>query len=79
MISTLIPVIPDVLFQVAGVMLLFGWYGSLGHKQIRYVKDTWQDRYQRKSWTTPLLIGFAGLVASILITFILGFVAVAIM
>jgi hypothetical protein len=58
LISVFIPAIPDAIFNVAAIGLLLGWYFSQGKKQIKYVKDTWQDRYQRKSWTKPLLIAF---------------------
>jgi hypothetical protein len=79
MMSTLIPVIPDMLFEIGGLILLFGWYGSLGRKQIRFVKETWQDRYQRKSWTTPLLIGGAGFVGFMLLNFILESLALSLL
>jgi hypothetical protein len=79
LLSVLLPSILGYLFDLAGLVLLFAWYGSLGKKQMRYVKDTWQDRYQRKSWTTPLLIGFAGLAAYFLTAFILEFAELALM
>jgi hypothetical protein len=77
LISVLIPIIPGFFFNLAGLVLLFSWYGSLGKKQIRYVKDTWQDRYERKSWSKPLLIGGASLVGWFLITYILEVVELA--
>jgi len=77
MLGALMPVIPDNFFLMGSLVLLFAWYVSLGRKQIRYVKDTWQDRYQRKSWTTPLLIGVAGWVAFSLIDSILAFHALS--
>ena len=75
LVSVIIPAIPDAIFRVAGIGLLLGWYFSLGKKQIKYVKDTWQDRYQRKSWTKPLLIAFGCLVGLFVALFILAMVA----
>ena len=47
-LSVFVPAIPDIIFRGAGIGLLVGWYSTLGRKQIQYVKDTWQERYQRK-------------------------------
>ena len=57
-VTTFIPVIPDGLFRLAAIGILLGWYFSLGKKQIKYVKETWQDSYERKRWKKPLLIAF---------------------
>ena len=38
------------------VGLLLVWYLSLGREQVAYVKGRWGDDYERKPWTTPLLI-----------------------
>lgn len=58
LVSMFIPAIPDVVFRGAAIGLLVGWYSSLGKNQIRYVKNTLQNGYQRKSWSKPLLIAF---------------------
>ena len=74
LLSICIPVIPDAIFRFGGLGLLLGWYFSLGKKQIQLVKETWQDRYQRKPWTQPLLIGLGCLagffVANIIIVMV---------
>jgi hypothetical protein len=54
---------------VVAIGLLLGWYFSLGKKQIRYVKETWGERYTRKSWKTPLLIAFGCLAAAFIVSF----------
>jgi len=48
--------IPQGLVDLVPTALLFGWYLSLGKKQATYVKETWRDGYERKSWKEPLLI-----------------------
>ena len=75
LVSIFIPAIPDIIFKGAAIGILVGWYTSLGKNQIRYVKDTWQDRYQRRHWTKPLLLGFAGLVGFIIASVFLEGVA----
>jgi hypothetical protein len=71
LISVFIPAIPDGIFRNAGLGLLLGWYFSLGKKQIKYVKDTWQDRYHRKSLARPLLIAFGCLIGLFALLFVL--------
>jgi hypothetical protein len=71
-VSDFFPAIPDALFRAVAFGLLFGWYFSLGRKQITYVKKTWPDGYQRKPLTMPLLIAFGSLVALFIAIFILG-------
>jgi hypothetical protein len=75
LVSMFIPVIPDAVFRGAAIGILLGWYFSLGKKQAQYVKDTFQDRYQRKPWPKPLLIAFGCLVGFFAVTFILAIVA----
>ncbi len=74
-VSVFIPAIPDGIFRFAGLGLLFGWYFSLGKKQIMFVKNTWQDRYERKPWKKPLLIAFGCLVGSFIALCVLAIVA----
>ncbi len=62
-----IPAIPEVLFTLAPIGLLLGWYFGLGKNQTRYVKETWQDGYERKPWTKPLLIAFCCLIGTVLV------------
>ena len=47
--------------------LLLVWYLSLGMNQVAYVKKTWGDRYERKPWTTPLLIASCCLLGAIVV------------
>jgi hypothetical protein len=65
------PVIPDMIFDVAGLGLLLGWYFSLGKKQINYVNETWQGRYQRKSLNKPLLIALGCMIGLWIVNFLL--------
>lgn len=71
LVTVFVPAIPNGIFRLVGLGLLLGWYFSLGKKQIAYVKDTWQDRYQRKPWTKPLLIAFGCLFGLFVALFIL--------
>lgn len=67
------PTIPDTAFGTAWLIIYICWYAFTGRKQIKYVKNTWQDNYQRKSWVGPLSIAlpiffilfFAGILAGI--------------
>jgi hypothetical protein len=78
LVSVFIPAIPDGIFRLAGLGLLLGWYFSLGKKQIKYVKDSWQDRYQRKPWTKPLLIAFSCLIGLFAALFLFAVIAEAV-
>lgn len=64
-VSAFIPMIPDSVFRSAQIGLFFGWYFGLARKQIKYVKETYQKNYERKSWAKPLLIACGCLVAVI--------------
>jgi hypothetical protein len=75
LVSIFIPAIPDAVFRGAAIGILLGWYFSLGKKQIQYVKETFQDGYQRKPWTKPLLIAFGGMVGFLIVLFILAIAA----
>jgi hypothetical protein len=75
LISIFIPTIPDSIFRGAAIGLLIGWYFSLGKKQIKYVKETFQGSYQRKSWTKPLLIACGCFILYFVTVFILVIVA----
>ena len=74
-VTSFFPVIPDGIFTVAGLALLLGWYFSLGKKQARYVKDTWQKRYQRKPWAKPLFVAFCCVVGMFAGFCVLGAIA----
>ena len=59
-------VVPStVLAIMAGVVLLAclvvlgGWYSSIGRSQLKYVEGTLQKRYEKRSWWKPLGIGVA--------------------
>jgi len=75
LVSSFIPAIPDAAFRGAAIGILLGWYFSLGKKQTQYVKDTFQDGYQRKPWTKPLLIASGALVGFFIVLFILAIAA----
>jgi len=62
-----IPAVPEGLFRLAPIGLLLGWYFGLGKRQIRYVKETWRDRYKRKPWNKPLLIAFSILIGTFIV------------
>jgi hypothetical protein len=66
---TLIPIsfIPELFFKLAPIGLLLGWYFGLGRDQIRYVMQTWQDGYERKPRTKPLVIALCCLVCTIIV------------
>ena len=68
LVSIFIPKIPDAGFGGVALGLLLGWYFSLGKKQIQYVKETWQDGYQRKPWAKPLLVAFGCLIGFLLLS-----------
>jgi hypothetical protein len=78
LISTFIPAIPNAVFSVAALGILFGWYFSLGKKQIEYVKSHWQDRYTRKPWGKPLLVAVGCLLGFVALTTIVAMAAAAI-
>lgn len=54
-----------------GFIVLIAWYLSIGKKQITYVKQEFGENYVKKSWGTPLLIGF-----SFFIVFVIFFMIV---
>jgi hypothetical protein len=43
-------------------------------KQIRYVKETWQDGYERKRWKKPLLIAFGCFIGAFVALFVVALV-----
>ncbi len=60
--------IPEGLWDLVPIGLLFGWYLSVGKKQAMYVRETWQNGYARRAWKEPLLIA-SGCLIAILIVF----------
>lgn len=54
------------------VVLIFVWYFSQGGKQIKFVKEKYQNDYERKSWTKPLLIATGCFIGFIILNVILG-------
>jgi hypothetical protein len=75
LVSDFFPAIPDVLYVGVSIGLLFGWYFSVGSKQVDYVKDVLQSAYTRRSWTNPLLAGFAGWACFLGLAFVVELVA----
>lgn len=43
--------------RILALLYVFIWYFSAGKSQARYVKEKFDDRYQRRSWGKPLLVG----------------------
>ena len=70
-VSCFFPQLPDGVVSLGGLVLLFGWYLSLGRKQIKFVQETWQNRYHKKSWTNPLLIAFGSLCGFVILAMFL--------
>lgn len=70
-LSLVLPTIPDLALNAASLSLLLAWYFSAGKKQVKYVKEKLQDRYEKKHWTKPLLIAFACLVLVFVVIVIL--------
>jgi hypothetical protein len=62
-----IPAIPEILFKLAPVGLLLGWYFGLGKEQTRYVKETWRDGYERKPWAKPLITASCCLIGAFIV------------
>ena len=74
-VSVFIPAIPDGICRLAGLGLLLVWYFSHVNNKIVFVKNNSPDRYERKSWTKPLLIAFGCFVVSFIVLFIFAIVA----
>lgn len=51
----------------SAIGLLLVWYLSLGKNQVAYVKERWEEGYQRKRWTTPLVIASCCLLGAIVV------------
>jgi hypothetical protein len=49
---------------IAGLLI---WYLTLGKNQVAYVKEKWGAGYERKPWTTPLLIASCCLLGAIVV------------
>lgn len=67
-VTMFVSFIPEGLFNLAGIGLLLGWFFSLGARQIAYVKETWRNGYERKSWNKPMLVASCCLIGIIAIT-----------
>ncbi len=72
LISNFISVIPEELFKLSALVLLFSWYFSLAKKQIRYVKETYRGGYNRKPWKKPLLISFGCLIGVYVVLYVIA-------
>jgi hypothetical protein len=75
-VSAFVPFIPEIAFQGAGFGVLFGWYFSIGKKQVDYAKNTLRGSYPRRPWTKPLLAGLGCFVAFLAVASAIGYVAV---
>lgn len=59
--------VPQGLLELVPTGLLFGWYLSLGKKQVGYVEGTWQAAYKRKPWKEPLLVASGCLIVTFIV------------
>ena len=75
LLSIFIPAIPDGMFKGATIGIIFGWYFTLGKKQIKHVKETLPNGYQRRPWKKPLLIAFGCMVGFVVVAIVLLLVA----
>jgi hypothetical protein len=75
LVSIFIPQIPDAVFMLVSMVMLLGWYFTLGKQQIRAVKATLPGGYERNPWTKPLLIAFGCLIGFSALEILLGFAA----
>lgn len=66
----------DRLLRLVNFVYLVGWYFSAGRAQARYVNARLGASYPRKPWAKPLLLGLAGLLAVVALTFALSFLVV---
>ena len=71
-VTIFIPAFPDGLLDLAFIGLLFGWYLSLGKKQVMYVKATWRESYERKPWKRLLLVASGCLIGTIIVSTVVG-------
>lgn len=62
----------DTLFRFSGLGILLVWYYGNGKAQVEHVKQRFGSAYPRRGWAVPLLVGFAVLIAFLLVVFMLA-------
>lgn len=65
----------DALFRFSGLGILLAWYYGNGKAQVEHVKRRFGSAYPRRGWAVPLLVGFAVMIAFLLVVFVLAFVS----
>ena len=65
----------DLLFRFSGLGVLLAWYYGNGKAQVEHVKQRFGDGYPRRSWALPLSLGFAAVLALLIVVFALAFAA----
>lgn len=65
----------DLLFRFSGLGVLLAWYYGNGKAQVEHVKQRFGDAYPRRSWAVPLSLGFAAVLALLIVVFVLAFAA----
>ena len=62
--------LPDEVGYLPGLIFLVAWYVTTARKQIKHVKETLSNDYERKSWATPMKYAGIGLVVFSIIAWI---------
>ena len=55
----------------AGFIILLTWYISNGREQAKVVSDRFGKNYPRRPWLVPILVGFAGVIAFLVVIVVL--------
>ena len=66
---SVVSLVASVFFQWLPLLFLIIWYFAQQRQQTAYVKERWGDRYPRRDWGVPILLGVAGRVALITIAY----------
>lgn len=77
MLALFLPESPgvDALLRFSGLGVLLAWYYGNGKAQVEHVKQRFGDGYPRKGWAVPLSLGFAAVLALLLLVFLIAFAA----
>jgi hypothetical protein len=75
LVSSIIPIIPEWVFRLAGLVVVLWWYFSLGKKQAAYVKETYGSDYKKRHWGRPLSIAFGCFFALMTIAYVFSLIA----
>ncbi len=76
-LAMLLPESPalDALFRFSGLGILLAWYYGNGKAQVEHVRQRFGSVYPRRGWAVPLLVGFAVVIAFLLVVFVLAFLS----